>query len=219
MRAEIAGSNFELLAEKAVYWKEQNILLLADLHLGKINHFRKSGYPVPVSANDVNTTVLIDLLNKFNPGRTIFLGDLFHSHYNEEWEVLGQVIRHFKSCSFELVMGNHDIMSALQYERHQVRVHQSSLEIDNILFTHEPLAEVPGKKYNLSGHIHPGARLYGKGRQALTLPCFYFGQNKGILPAFGSFTGLYPLQPKKGDRVFVIAEGSVIEMHHEQKVD
>jgi DNA ligase-associated metallophosphoesterase len=216
MRAEIAGSCFELLAEKAIHWKEQNVLLVADLHLGKINHFRKSGYPVPVSANDVNTTVLIDLLNKFRPQRMIFLGDLFHSHYNEEWEVLGQIIRHFQTCSFELVMGNHDIMSSLQYERHQVHVHKASLEIDNIVFTHEPMLEVPERKYNLSGHIHPGAKLYGKGRQALTLPCFYFGKSKGILPAFGSFTGLYPLQPKKGDRVFVIAEGNVIEVRDEQ---
>src|SRR3954465_8468720 len=110
MVVAIGNYSFELLSQKALYWPSKKILLVADLHLGKVNHYRKAGYPVPTKANDENTTVLIDLLNHYKPERMVFLGDLFHSHYNEEWEVLGQVIRHFTSTSFELVMGNHDIM-------------------------------------------------------------------------------------------------------------
>lgn len=211
MTIDIHGHSFELLPQKALYWDSQSTLLVADLHLGKINHFRKSGYPVPPKANEENTTVLIDLLNKYKPKRTLFLGDLFHSHYNEEWEVLGQVTRHFAACSFELIQGNHDIMSSLQYQRHQVHVHPTLL-VDNLLLTHEPMEMIPEGQYNLAGHIHPGARLVGGGKQALTLPCFYFGKRQGILPAFGSFTGLYRMQIKKDDRVFVIAEKKVIDV-------
>lgn len=211
MNVRIADQSLELLPQKAIYWPARNILMIADLHLGKINHFRKSGYPVPPKANEENTTLLIDLLNRYKPERTLFLGDLFHSHYNEEWEVLGQVIRHFAACSFELIMGNHDIMSELQYQRHQMKVHDH-LQIENLLLTHEPVAEPQTECYNLAGHIHPGARLVGGGKQALTLPCFYFGKQQGILPAFGSFTGLYRVQVKKDDRVFVIAEGKVLDV-------
>jgi DNA ligase-associated metallophosphoesterase len=211
MVVAIGNFSFELLSQKALYWPSKKILLIADLHLGKVNHYRKAGYPVPTRANDENTTVLIDLLNHYKPERILFLGDLFHSHYNEEWEVLGQVIRHFQSISFELVMGNHDIMSTLQYERHKVVVHKEELLIDDLLLTHAPLEEPKEGVYNLSGHIHPGAKLFGKGRQALLLPCFYFGKSQGILPAFGSFTGLYPVDVVKGDQVYVIAEGEVIE--------
>lgn len=212
MVVAIGNFSFELLSQKALYWPEKKILLVADLHLGKVNHYRKAGYPVPTQANDENTSVIIDLLNRHKPQRMIFLGDLFHSHYNEEWEVLGQVIRHFRSTSFELVMGNHDIMSTLQYERHKVVVHKEELTIGELLLTHAPLEKPVDGLYNLAGHIHPGARLLGKGRQALLLPCFYFGKAQGILPAFGSFTGLYPVRVMKGDQVYVIADGEVLDV-------
>ncbi|HEX8060292.1 MAG TPA: ligase-associated DNA damage response endonuclease PdeM [Cyclobacteriaceae bacterium] len=215
MQVEVRNMLLELLPEKAVYLPSEKILLVADLHLGKVNHYRKAGYPVPTKANDENTTVLIDMLNHYKPERMVFLGDLFHSHYNEEWEVLGQVIRHFKAVSFELVMGNHDIMSTLQYERHNVTIHDEELRVGNLLLTHEPLEQPQPDVYNIAGHIHPGARLYGKGRQALLLPCFHFGKQLGILPAFGSFTGLYPVRIAKGDQVYVIAEGDVIEISNE----
>lgn len=218
MHFSLKNFSFELLSQKALYWPSEKVLLIADLHLGKVNHYRKAGYPVPTKANDENTTILIDLLNHYKPGRMIFLGDLFHSHYNEEWEVLGQVIRHFTNTSFELVMGNHDIMSTLQYDRHGVKVHSEALRIGNLMLTHEPVEHSTPGIYNLAGHIHPGARLLGKGRQALLLPCFYFGKDQGILPAFGSFTGLYPVRVVKGDQVFVIADGEVFVVGTEAEV-
>ncbi|HNU41619.1 MAG TPA: phosphoesterase, partial [Cyclobacteriaceae bacterium] len=73
----------------------------------------------------------------------------------------------------------------------------------------------PEGVYNLSGHIHPAVRLKGTGRQSVMLPCFYFGKQQGILPAFGSFTGMARIVPKKEDRIFVIAENKVIAYPHE----
>jgi len=211
MLVSIRDFEFELSPDKCLYWPAKKVLMVADLHLGKINHFRMSGVAVPPKANDTNTAVLIDVVNRFRPERVLFLGDLFHSHYNPEWEVLGQVVRHFSQCSFELVMGNHDIMSTLQYERHGLITHQS-LQLETLLLTHVPEEECDPGLYNLAGHIHPGARLQGKGRQTMVVPCFHFGKQVGILPAFGSFTGLFPVQPKRNDRVFVIAEDSIIEV-------
>ncbi len=210
MDVELLREKVTLLPEKAIWFKERKLLLLADLHFGKINHFRKSGIPVPARANDKNTELLINLLNQTKPERVIFLGDLFHSHYNEEWEVVGQIRKHFSACSFELVLGNHDILSELQYERHAMKVYPNELRIGDFVFTHEPLTNVEEGIYNLSGHIHPGVQLRGTGRQSLTLPCFYFGKHQGILPAFGSFTGLARINPKKEERIFVIAEDKII---------
>ncbi len=215
MQLEIEGEYIELLPQKALWLKNRGIVLLADLHFGKINHFRKSGIPVPPRANDKNTELLISVLQITKPERVIFLGDLFHSHYNEEWEVLGQVRRHFVNCAFELVLGNHDILSALQYERNNLQVHKQELRLQKFLLTHEPMDQVPEGVYNLSGHIHPAVRLKGTGRQSVMLPCFYFGKQQGILPAFGSFTGMARIVPKKEDRIFVIAENKVIAYPHE----
>src|SRR5882762_6641476 len=197
MEIEISGECARLLWQKAILLPHYKTLLVADLHIGKINHFRKAGIPVPPKANDRNTETLIDLLNETKADRVIFLGDLFHSYYNEEWSVLGQVLRHFSTCSFELVRGNHDIMSQLQYQRHRIVVHEDHLRLGGLQLTHRPERNPGEERYNLAGHIHPGIRLTGKGRQSMILPCFYFGEDDGILPAFGSFTGLAILKPKK----------------------
>jgi uncharacterized protein len=214
MQIELYGEKVKLLPQKALWFKSRKLLLVADLHFGKINHFRKSGIPVPAKANDKNTELLINLLNETKPERIIFLGDLFHSHYNEEWEVVGQIRKHFSACSFELVLGNHDILSALQYERHSMIVYPNELKVGDFVFTHEPLPLVPEGVYNLSGHLHPGVQLVGTGKQSITLPCFYFGTQQGILPAFGSFTGLAKVSPKKEERIFVIAEDKIIAYSH-----
>ncbi len=210
MEIELLNEKAVLLPQKALWLKSKKTLLMADLHFGKINHFRKSGIPVPARANDKNTEALIALLQTTKADRVIFLGDLFHSHYNEEWEVVGQIRKHFVNCAFELVLGNHDILSELQYDRNNLKVYLNELREGNLILTHEPMTDVPEGSYNLSGHLHPGVQLRGTGRQAVTLPCFYFGKNQGILPAFGSFTGLARIQPKKEDRIFVIADDKII---------
>lgn len=209
MEIEILNEPMELFPQKALFWKKHSILFLADLHLGKINHFRKSGIAVPRRANDHNLELLIEVIEKASPQRIICLGDLFHSHYNPEWEVFGEVVRHFSNLSFELVLGNHDIMSERQYERKGIAVHDD-LIIGPFLFTHHPLESIPENLYNMAGHIHPGVNLTGKGRQSVTLPCFYFGKRQALLPAFGMFTGLARIAPKKEDRVFVIADNKIM---------
>jgi DNA ligase-associated metallophosphoesterase len=209
MVVEINNEQMELCPQKALFWKKHRILFLADLHLGKVNHFRRFGYPVPSKANDHNLELLIEVVQHTKPERIICLGDLFHSHYNPEWEVFGEVVKHFSGISFELVMGNHDIMSERQYERKGIRVYDE-LVIDSFLLTHHPMDEFPEHLYNLAGHIHPGVNLVGRGRQSLTLPCFYFGSRQGFLPAFGMFTGLARIAPKKDDKVFVVADNKIM---------
>lgn len=212
MKVPVVDEELEMLPEKALWWISKKILLVADLHLGKINHFRKAGIPVPTKANDRNWESILHLVETTKPKRVVFLGDLFHSHYNEEWEVLRQLIKNFPEVSFELVIGNHDILSDNQYARNNLKLHRERLMEEPFVFSHHPMEEIEGDWYNLAGHIHPGVLLQGKGKQAVTLPCFYFGERQGILPAFGSFTGLARIQPKKEDRIFVIVENTVVKI-------
>ena len=79
--------------------------MIADLHFGKVNHFRKSGIAVPVQANMKNASLLIDAIDLLKPDRVIFLGDLFHSAYNQEWEVVVYVIG-LRWLRFENGIGN-----------------------------------------------------------------------------------------------------------------
>lgn len=211
MTIDLCGEVLELLPQKAIYWKREQALLMADLHLGKVNHFRKSGIPVPSKANEKNLELIVELIESTNPKRVIFLGDLFHSHYNPEWEVFGELVKHFQSVSFELVLGNHDILSESQYVRKSITLHHS-LRLHPFIFTHHPMEGMDDSLYNLAGHIHPGATLHGKARQSVTLPCFYFGKQQGILPAFGMFTGLARIKPKMEDGVYIIVENMILKV-------
>lgn len=199
-----------MLPEKAIFWPAQEALLIADLHLGKVEHFRKAGIAVPADAAHDNFTVLQDLMLAYESKRVIFLGDLFHSTYNKGWEAFNDFITIHSQVNFELIKGNHDIMHDSQYQRTNMILHKEVLHLGPFSLTHHP--EEGQYPYNLCGHIHPGYKLRGKGRQYLRLPCFFFGEAMGILPAFGSFTGMHPVNTQKGDRVFVLAEGQIIQV-------
>ena len=66
--------------------------------------------------------------------------------------------------------------------------------------------------YVIGGHIHPGVVLNGQGRQRLRLPCFAFGPRVGLLPAFGTNTGTFIIQPATTHRVFAVTDGAVLDV-------
>ena len=75
---------------------------------------------------------------------------------------------------------------------------------------HHPRSDPAG--YVLAGHLQPCIRLAGRAHDRLRLPCFWFGEAVGVLPAFGTFTGMHPIRPAAGDRVFAIADDHVAEV-------
>lgn len=199
----------QLLSEKAIYMPDYNMLVVSDLHFGKIEHFRKNGIGLPAQAARKDIDKLEKLIRSVDAKDVVFLGDLFHSDYNNAWPAFKSMIAGFYNKTFYLVLGNHDILDESLYEDMKLTY---QMEINDLILTHEPLDEIIDGKYNLCGHIHPGVKLRGKGKQALRIPCFYFGAHTGILPSFGTFTGTHVIKPIVGDRVFVVDEGIVVEV-------
>lgn len=187
------------------------MLILSDLHVGKVNHFRKAGIPVPVQAGEATLEALIQILITTRPARTIFLGDLFHSHYNTAWDALGKVLESFPEIQFDLVAGNHDILSDYQYKKSGLTLHREICISESIRLRHEPLDESDENLFQISGHIHPSVRLRNKGLQSEKFPCYWLSGRTMILPAFGEFTGSHCITPKKSDRIFFIAGQKVID--------
>jgi len=209
MIIELQGQRLELLAQKALFFPEFRCLVVSDLHLGKASHFRKAGIPVPSEVYDRNIESLVKLMQWKRPKKVFFLGDLFHSVYNKEWSYFQNVIEQFPQIDFQLILGNHDILDRRHYSDCGLSVIEESCEYHGFLLSHEPI-EHSQHLYNLYGHLHPGVRLNGRGKQALRLPCFHFMAQSGVLPAFGKFTGLAIQKPKQGEQVYVIAENEVI---------
>jgi len=217
----LKGEILQLLPEKAIYWPRESAMLIADLHLGKITHFRKAGIALPPQSEDKNWQTLSRLIRKYKPKKLIILGDLFHSKYNDQWENFIDMTERYDEVEWILVKGNHDILRERHYERSNLKLYPYALKMPPFLLTHEP-DEVFEDLYTFCGHIHPGIRLTGQGRQSLRLPCFFMGSQVGILPAFGVFTGLHVLHPEPADRVFLIAEENIVEVDtgiHKKEVE
>ncbi len=208
MKTQILSNEIELLPEKALKLTVSNILIIADLHLGKIEHFRLSGINLPASAASQTEERLSKLIVKHQPSRVIFLGDLFHSIKNHSFNSFQTLLKSFDNITFDLVIGNHDIMSSENYADLGLNVTEE-IYINGLWLTHEPQDEIKEGNYNIAGHIHPGVRLKGKGRQYLTLPCFYFGAHSGLIPAFGYFTGKAIVKIDKKSNIFAIAEDKI----------
>ncbi|WP_448888507.1 ligase-associated DNA damage response endonuclease PdeM [Daejeonella sp.] len=201
-----------LLPEKAVFWEEEKTLIIADIHLGKVGHFRKAGIGIPKEMEQQDLALISDLIHEYKPLKIIFLGDLFHSDMNNDWGWLVMWRSLFKKIDMILVLGNHDILNDDFYRDLDFELHDR-LEIGPFLFSHAPLKPnelVNADSYVVCGHIHPGVTLKGGARQILTLPCFHFGARQAILPAFGKFTGKVCVKNVKGDQVFGIAKNQVI---------
>ncbi len=208
----VNGRKVILLPEKALFLEEERALILADPHLGKTAHFRKSGIPIPSGADGTNYQVLNTLIDNYPIDTVYILGDLFHSDQNHEWHFFKQWLKHYPRLTFNLIRGNHDILPNESYKQAGLRVFDDPPSIGAFWLTHKPFESPEDGFINLSGHIHPGIQLRGKGRQSLKLPCFYYTTNKIILPAFGSFTGTSPVTLKSDDRVFAVAEERVFEV-------
>ncbi|MCE7056734.1 ligase-associated DNA damage response endonuclease PdeM [Algoriphagus sp. AGSA1] len=211
-----ADTTLHLLPEKAVWISESSTLFIADLHFGKAAHFRKAGIPIPEPIHYSDLQHINLLLDKFLPKDLYILGDLFHSEWNSQWEVLIQFLGGHTRTNFHLVKGNHDILPALAYRQSIFEIHEEPIELGNLLLTHEPEDQVPSGKLNLCGHVHPGVRLYGRGRQAINLPCFHFTENKLVLPAFGRFTGLALVKQRPQDQIFGISGEKVIKILYQE---
>ena len=201
-----------LLCQKAIYWQQQQALIVADVHLGKVGHFRKAGIAVPRDLEQNDLSVLSDLIDEHRPKKIIFLGDLFHSDMNADWEWFRLWRQQFPTLEIILIKGNHDIIDERHYTQLNIAIH-TQLLIGPFLMLHHPLNDeqlAQAEGYVFCGHIHPGINLVGRGRQSITLPCFAFGDKQCILPSFGKFTGRVAIANRQTDKIFAVVKDKVM---------
>lgn len=215
--ATIGGVAMRLLAERALLLPDCATLLVADVHLGKAETFSALGVPVPDAVTDATLDRLEACLAATGAGRLVVLGDWLHGPQAQHPRVLRRLAtwreRHPR-LAVVLVDGNHDrragpLPPALDFER--VAEPFDPPFCDRLRFVHDLQAagDEAGDRYRLAGHLHPCLRLHGPGGDALRLPCFWFGEASGVLPAFGDFTGGASIRRRPADRVFV-AGGAVV---------
>jgi len=202
----------QLLPEKVAYLPQYQILVVADLHLGKASHFRKEGIMMPVPSISPDLHRMDLLMSSLKPTTVVFLGDLFHSTLNKEWEGLKDFLLRYPTIRFVLTKGNHDILHPSVMEDTSIEVVDKFEVGKHLLFTHAPEKDVEDNKLNISGHIHPGVLIKSKGRQSYRLPCFYYYEECLLLPAFGQLTGLHILKKSPGATIYPVISDEVIAL-------
>lgn len=203
------GEELILSKERAIYWAAKKMLIISDLHIGKSAHFRKHGIQVPSGIGDSDLQRLAGLIGLYDPQILLITGDMFHHKSNSEVTAFSEWRKGFSGVKFLLIKGNHDRLSTKEYESLNIELVRKELVYTPFRFIHE-MPESSDAGYTISGHIHPGVTLYGKARQRLNFPCFYFGEHYAVLPAFSAFTGLSRIQPQKNDRFYAITPSGVI---------
>ncbi len=212
----IEGTMLTLLPQKAVYFRKEYALLVSDIHFGKTGHFRNAGIPVPSEVAFADFEILSELLldESLNIKKLIVLGDMFHAKLNSDWKIFQKWREIHCDIEIHLIKGNHDVLSDSVYESANIKIF-SLLILNNLLLVHNHRDgdNSANGLYKICGHIHPAVRIHGKAKQGITLPCFYFGESTGILPAFGRFTGRKLISPSENAVVFV-----TVDHDGEQKV-
>ena len=209
----VGGHTLTLLPRKAAFLDDLSTLLVADAHIGKAVSFRKWGVPVPRGTTTETLSVLTALVESTGARRIVFLGDFLHSARSHAASTLGAVARwREKHAALELtlVRGNHDDRAGDPPAQLGFTVVDEPLVLGGLALCHHPKPR--DGLYVLAGHLHPCVTLGGRAYDTLRLPCFHFGPQVGVLPAFGSFTGMHPIGRTELDRVFVVADDRVVEV-------
>ena len=178
------GQQFLCDHEGALYWPEQECLIVSDLHLEKGKAMAGTGSLVPPYDTKITLQRLSDCLAKWKPNTVISLGDSFHrddSAQNltaSDREIIQQMSSKYQ---WVWISGNHDPVAPAGLGGSAV----DELAIGEIVLRHEQQIDALGE---ISGHLHPSARIRQRGKN-LRRKCFASDGTRLIMPAFGAYTG------------------------------
>ncbi|MGI9179195.1 MAG: ligase-associated DNA damage response endonuclease PdeM [Longimicrobiaceae bacterium] len=209
----VRGERLILLPERAIYWEGAATLLVADAHWGKAAAFRAGGIPVPRGTTLDGLARLDAMLERTGARRIVFLGDYLHAREGRApatLRALAELRERNPEVELVLVRGNHARGAGDPPPELGVACVEPPLIEPPFALAHHP--DPIDEGYVLAGHLHPGVRLSGAGRQRERLPCFWFRSERAVLPAFGDFTGMADVTPAPKDRVFVVVEAGVVEI-------
>src|SRR6478735_6019221 len=180
-----AGETFAATADGALYWRSQNALLVADLHLEKSSWFARFGQFLPPYDSHATLTALAAEVERTGAQKLYCLGDSFHDRFgcdrlpaNARELLTGLTAK----LDWTWIVGNHDP----GFTDHCGGRIEEEVELGGIILRHEAVRSEP--RPEISGHFHPKLRVHLRGRQ-VSRRCFVTSATKMIMPAFGSLTG------------------------------
>jgi len=181
----VAGVVLEAFADGALWWADQRLLAVADLHLEKGSSFARRGQMLPPYDTGETLARLARLIARLNPRVVVAVGDSFHDNGG----AARMTTRDRASLAalqagrqWIWIAGNHDSEAPGSVSGD----HHDTFAVGPLLFRHEPVAgSAPGE---VAGHLHPAAYVAGRGKW-VRRRCFAADGQRIVLPAFGAYAG------------------------------
>ena len=169
----------------ALYWPEEGLLVVADLHLEKGSSYAMRGVLLPPYDTAATLAKLGALVARYAPKFVVALGDSFHDGggpdrvSQDDRAMLGSLQR---GREWIWIAGNHDPEPV----RDLGGLSAAMFGIGPLVFRHAPEREPTDGE--IAGHLHPVARVSGRGR-TVSRRCFAGDGKRMVMPAFGAYTG------------------------------
>ena len=180
----VAGAVLLPLTNGALYWPDERLLVVADLHLEKGSSFARRGVFLPPYDTAQTLGQLAATVARFMPRVVIALGDSFHdreSHQRLDAPARDLIASCQTGRDWIWISGNHDPAPPAGLGG----VAADEIRVASITFRHEPHSANTGE---IAGHLHPVAKVRGRGR-AVRRSCFAADDMRLVMPAFGALTG------------------------------
>jgi DNA ligase-associated metallophosphoesterase len=169
----------------ALYWPDERLLVVADLHLEKGSSYAARGVLLPPYDTAATLARLGYSITRYAPRAVIALGDSFHDGGGPDRVLNGDratLLQLQRGRDWIWIAGNHDPEPAAGVGGTSA----AALAIGALIFRHEPQANAAAGE--IAGHLHPVARVSGRGR-TVSRRCFASDGNRMVMPAFGAYAG------------------------------
>jgi DNA ligase-associated metallophosphoesterase len=222
--AVIFGNDrFILDASGALYWPDQQLLVVADLHFEKGSSFAAAYRPLPPHDTTQTLINLAAIIDVYQPKRVVCLGDSFHDRSAAarlSLTDLGKLQALATNRDWIWIIGNHDPVLPEIVGGTTAK----ALTVDGITFQHEPAEDTyrsvdQRSQKIIFGHFHPVALVSLSGR-LMRRRCFVMGSQRLLMPAFGTYAGglniLHPAildQFPSGYKVLLLERSKLYNVH------
>lgn len=181
----LAGTTLVADPAGALYWPDERLLVIADLHLEKGSAFAKRGVLLPPYDTATTLARLARLIERYAPRLVIALGDSFHDGHGPARMSGGDgaalaVLQRGRDWTW--IAGNHDPDPPDTIGGRFAAV----LALGPLMFRHQPSPDPCDGE--VAGHLHPLARVAQRGR-AVRRRCFASDGRRLVMPAFGAYAG------------------------------
>jgi DNA ligase-associated metallophosphoesterase len=193
---DVAGVTLLADLSGALFWEEESLLVVSDLHLEKGSSFAARGVLLPPYDTVATLGRLAAVIARHDPRMVIALGDSFHdrtAHDRLSAPDRDAIAALQARRDWIWISGNHDPVLPSDFGG----VVASEVAVGPIAFRHEPT----GASGEIAGHLHPKARVAIRGR-SMERRCFACDVERAVMPAFGAYTGGLSIRDAAFSKIF-----------------